>query len=104
MFLQGSFNTISVAALIQTLCHERRAVQIEAWRTDASAHICLSDGLVIAATCEGTEGADAIVKLMRWPNGLFRVGQLPEHFAPTMAADPESILLEAARQRDEFMA
>ncbi|PDW05002.1 DUF4388 domain-containing protein [Candidatus Viridilinea mediisalina] len=104
MFLQGSFNTISVAALIQTLCHERRSVQIEAWRTDANAHICLSEGMIIAAKCEGIEGPDAIYKLMSWSNGLFRVGQLPEHFAPTMAAEPEGLLLEAARQRDELMA
>ncbi|MFQ3663496.1 MAG: DUF4388 domain-containing protein [Chloroflexaceae bacterium] len=101
MFLQGSFSTISAAALIQTLCNERRAVQIEAWRDKATACICLEEGVVIAAQCEGHEGPEAIFRLVDWPDGLFRVVRLPVNVQPTMAIPPEELLLEAARRRDE---
>ncbi len=101
MFLQGSFSTISAAALIQTLCTERRAAQIEAWREKATARICLDEGMVIAAHCEGHEGPEAVFRLISWPDGLFRVVRLPVHVEATMAVPPEELLLEAARRRDE---
>lgn len=101
MFLQGSFSTISAAALIQTLCAERRSAQIEAWRDKHVARICLDDGLVIAASCEGLEGPEAVFRLISWPDGLFRVVRLPADVQATMAFPPEELLLEAARRRDE---
>jgi len=101
MFLQGSFSTISAAALIQTLCNERRAAQIEAWREKAMARVCLDEGYIIAAQCEGREGAEAVFRLIDWPDGLFRVVRLPANVQATMAAPPEELLLEAARRRDE---
>jgi hypothetical protein len=103
MFLQGSFSTISAAALIQTLCNERRAAQIEAWREKAVARVCLDEGFIIAAHCEGRDGPEAVFRLIDWPDGLFRVVRLPENVRVTMSAPPEELLLEAARRRDEHL-
>lgn len=101
MFLQGSFGMISPAGLIQALCQEQRAARIEARHGGSSASVWLADGFVIAASCDGLDGPEAVYRLVGWPDGMFRVSVSPDDTPATMAASPEELLLEAARRRDE---
>jgi hypothetical protein len=101
MFLQGTFSLMSAAALIQTLCQEQRSVRIEARHGGCSAYVWLADGLVIAATCEGREGAEAIYRLVGWADGDFHVRAAAPDTPAMMMASAEELLLEAARRRDE---
>ena len=102
MYIQGSFSLMSPAALLQTLSQEQRTAHIEARRAGSTASVWLSEGLVVAATCDDHEGPEAVYRMVAWPDGIFRVRAAAETAPATMVASAEELLLEAARRRDEL--
>lgn len=101
MFLQGSFALISPAALIQTLCQEQRTVTITASRGNGTARIWIIEGLVVGARCNEHTDEEALYRLAQWADGMFTVSGGAEDAPMTMEAEAETLLLEAARRRDE---
>ncbi len=101
MYLNGDFSILSPASLIQSLCHERRPVTITAWHHTSIASIHLADGVVLGATCDALEDAEAIYYVATWEHGHFSVVPLEDVPDATLGAGPEELLLEAARRRDE---
>jgi hypothetical protein len=101
MFLQGSFALISPAALIQTLCQEQRTVTITASRNGCTARVWIADGLLVGARCNEHADEEAIYRLAQWADGMFVVAAGADDAPTTMEAEAESVLLEAARRRDE---
>lgn len=101
MMLQGSFALMSPAALIQTLCQEQRTATIIANRTGATARVWIVDGLVVGARCNEFRDEEAVYRIAQWPDGIFTVSAGAASAQATMVADAESLLLEAARRRDE---
>ncbi|MEI7769901.1 MAG: DUF4388 domain-containing protein [Chloroflexales bacterium] len=102
MYLHGSFTLLSPAALLQAFCQEQRSVYLAARLGPAAAAIWIWDGLIVAATCEGIDGPEAVYRIAGWDSGLFTVAPLHSSPPATMAATCEELLLEAARRRDEF--
>ncbi|MBX0329217.1 DUF4388 domain-containing protein [Oscillochloris sp. ZM17-4] len=101
MILQGSFALMSPAALIQTLCQEQRTVTIRASRAGSKAEVWVMDGIIVGARCDEHTDEEAIYRMAQWPDGVFTVSAGAANAPETMAADAETLLLEAARQRDE---
>ncbi|NNJ11263.1 DUF4388 domain-containing protein [Chloroflexales bacterium ZM16-3] len=101
MILQGSFALMSPAALIQTLCQEQRTVTIRANRAGSKVSVWVMDGIIVGARYDEHTDEEAIYRLAHWPDGVFTVVAGAANAPETMAADAESLLLEAARQRDE---
>jgi hypothetical protein len=103
MFLHGDFSLISPASLLQTLGQERRSARVTAWRGESEAVIDLLEGMIVAASCDGARGDEAVFRFVAWDCGRFQVGQqLASPELTEMAASWEELLLEAARRRDEL--
>ncbi|MEI7645496.1 MAG: DUF4388 domain-containing protein [Chloroflexales bacterium] len=102
MYVHGSFAMLSPATLLQAFCQEERSVYMAARLGPASAAVWIWEGLIVAATCEGIDGPEAVYRIVSWGGGLFTVAPLYASPPPTMAATCEELLLEAARRRDEF--
>jgi hypothetical protein len=102
MYLHGSFSLLSPATLLQAFCQEQRSVYLAARLGPAAASIWIWEGLIVAATCDGLDGPEAVYRIASWDSGLFTVAPLYTSPPATMAATCEELLLEAARRRDEY--
>jgi hypothetical protein len=102
MYMHGSFSLLSPATLLQAFCQEQRSVYLAARQGAAAATIWIWEGLIVAATCDGIDGPEAVYRLAGWETGLFTVAPVYTSPPATMAATCEELLLEAARRRDEF--
>lgn len=103
MFCHGNFALISPPSLIQILCQEGRSVVVRAYRGSSRAHLALFEGLIVDAQHDELSGPEAFYQLAFWNEGLFAIEPLSEPPGnATMAASWESLLLEAARRRDEL--
>jgi hypothetical protein len=102
MYLHGSFSLLSPATLIQAFCQEQRSVYLAARLGPTAAAIWIWEGLIVAATCDGIDGPEAVYRLAGWESGLFTVAPVYSSPPATMAATCEELLLEAARRRDEY--
>ncbi|MEI8306377.1 MAG: DUF4388 domain-containing protein [Chloroflexales bacterium] len=102
MYVHGSFSLLSPPTLLQAFCQEQRSVYLAARRGQITAAIWIWEGLIVAATCDGLEGDEAVYRIASWDSGLFTVAPIYTSPTATMAATCEELLLEAARRRDEF--
>jgi hypothetical protein len=102
MYVHGSFSLLSPATLLQAFCQEQRSVYLAARLGSSAAAIWIWEGLIVAATCEGLEGPEAVYRIVSWDSGLFTVAPVYHSPPVTMAATCEELLLEAARRRDEY--
>ena len=101
MYMHGSFSLLSPPTLLQAFCQERRSVYLAARLDRTAAAVWIWEGLIVAATCDGLEGHEAVYRLAGWDSGLFTVAPIYTSPVPTMEATCEELLLEAARRRDE---
>ena len=97
--LLGDFALVTPAGLLQLLASEGRQVRITATGPQ-SAEVLIADGLIAAASCGELTGAPAVYALAQWRGGQFAVTPL---LSPpgTFIGPCDTLLLEAARRRDE---
>lgn len=101
MPLVGSLKELSLAALIQLNCQEMNDVKISLEYLGKEGVIYCSRGNVVHAVSGSLSGAPAVVDLLGWQGGNFRV---QNHTAPTevtITQGWDSLLMEAMQRIDE---
>lgn len=101
MPLVGSLKELNLAALIQLNCQEMNEVKISLEYLGKEGAIYCSRGNVVHAVSGSLSGAPAVVDLLGWQGGNFRV---QNHTAPTevtITQGWDSLLMEAMQRIDE---
>ena len=101
--LSGFFEHDELTEYLRMLAHNERAGLFTIHSQQLSGHLALQRGRVRdAITNDGARGRGAATRLMILPSGQFEfIPDLPESFKPTVDLDMESLLLDAARKKDE---
>lgn len=64
--------------------------------------IYIVDGEVVHAECGRAKGVDAFFTILGWPSGQFETMEVPAMGSPTIKEPCQFLLMEAARQADEW--
>jgi pSer/pThr/pTyr-binding forkhead associated (FHA) protein len=102
-FASRGFSTqgaMGLAEILQMCCAANRSGQITFRSNDSSGFVYLQHGHVLHAVCGGTEGEEAIYRMLNWPPGSFSLdeGILPHR--RTVKMTWEQLLFEGARRTD----
>jgi pSer/pThr/pTyr-binding forkhead associated (FHA) protein len=96
----NSQGPMGLAEILQMCCSEHRSGQITFRTGESSGYVYLQHGRVLHAVCGGTEGEEAIYRMLGWPSGGFALdeGILPHR--RTVKLTWEQLLFEGARRAD----
>jgi serine/threonine protein kinase len=101
--MSGFFESDELTEFLRMLGHNERTGMVTIHSQQLSGHLALLKGRLRAAiTNTGTRGKRASTELLSLSSGQFEfVPELSERFRPEIDVDLESVLLDAARFKDE---
>lgn len=101
MPLVGSLKELSLANLIQLNCQEQNEVTITLEYLGKEGVIYCSQGNLAHAATGSLSGEDAVVELLRWQGGNFRVENTATPVKKTIKKNWDNLLMEAMQRIDE---
>jgi predicted regulator of Ras-like GTPase activity (Roadblock/LC7/MglB family) len=101
MPLEGSLKELSLANLIQLNCQEKNEVTITLEYLGKEGVIYCSKGNLVHATTGSLSGENAVVELLHWQGGNFRVENSAAPAEKTIKKSWDSLLMDAMQRIDE---
>lgn len=99
----GKLGSISLADIVQLLGVNKRTATLELDNDGERGAIFFKDGTVVHASNEDTEGEDAILHILEWPDASFVIEEgistLPK---VTMSGEAEALMLKLCSKLDEL--
>ena len=101
--LEGNLADITMIDLLQTIEEELRSGTIHLTREGQSAVIYFREGNILDAICGKLQGAEAIYRLMLWPDGVFVLRYHDQvRRVDRIEKDSGALLLEGIRRLDQY--
>ncbi|HEX4956176.1 MAG TPA: DUF4388 domain-containing protein [Thermoanaerobaculia bacterium] len=97
MSIEGSLEDASVAGLLQMLCGERRTARLMVWADSGTGTLVLEGGRVRHAELGAQVGDQAVIEVLAWSEGVFRVDPAPPASPRTVASSLTELLGKARR-------
>jgi CheY-like chemotaxis protein len=101
---QGMLRRVGLQDVIQMECLGRNSSVLEVRYEQMLGRIYIEDGNIIHAHGDGLTGEPALQKLLALPGGSFELAPFTPPMERTIEGQWESLLMEAARVRDEGAA
>jgi CheY-like chemotaxis protein len=101
---QGMLRRVGLQDVIQMECLGRNSSILEVRYQEVNGRIFIEDGNIIHAYGDGLTGEPALQKLLALPGGSFELSPFAAPPERTIEGQWESLLMEAARVRDEGAA
>lgn len=101
--IRGYLRDMSLPSLIQFIEMERADGVLSLTRQEERGHIYFEQGRIVNAVAGGTQGEEAVYRLLAWDDGEFDLERLAGG-APAqahIAASNQALILEGMRRRDE---
>jgi two-component system chemotaxis response regulator CheB len=98
----GTLRNIQITDIIQMCCLAGASLCIGVTQDNDRGTIYIEDGEVVHAECGRAVGIDAFFTILGWPSGQFETMEAPAIGSPTIKEPCQFLLMEAARQADEW--
>ena len=98
----GTLRNIQITDIIQMCCLAGASLCIRVTQDSDRGTIYIEDGEVVHAECGRAVGVEAFFTILGWPSGQFETMEAPAIGAPTIKEPCQFLLMEAARQADEW--
>jgi two-component system chemotaxis response regulator CheB len=98
----GTLRNIQITDIIQMCCLAGASLCIRVTQDNDRGTIYIEDGEVVHAECGRATGVDAFFTILGWPSGQFETMEAPAIGTPTIKEPCQFLLMEAARQADEW--
>ena len=98
----GTLRNIQITDIIQMCCLAGASLCIRVTQDNDRGTIYIEDGEVVHAECGRAAGVDAFFMILGWPSGQFETMEAPAIGTPTIKEPCQFLLMEAARQADEW--
>ena len=101
---RGMLRQVGLADVLQMECLNAKSSVLEINAHSGSGRVYIENGSVIHAETGGVQGEPALFKLLALSGGEFQLRPFSKPAKPTIDGHWESLLMEAARLRDEAAA
>jgi hypothetical protein len=101
MALEGNFQVVSPAGVIQLVCLERRTAHLRVQEGTRAGGLYFVDGEVVHAEFDGLEGEPAFIRIVQVEGGNFTLEDGAAAPRRTVNRPAQFLLLEASRRQDE---
>jgi two-component system, chemotaxis family, protein-glutamate methylesterase/glutaminase len=98
----GTLRNIQITDIIQMCCLAGASLCIRVTQDNDRGTIYIEDGEVVHAECGRASGVNAFFTILGWPSGQFETMEAPAIGTPTIKEPCQFLLMEAARQADEW--
>jgi two-component system chemotaxis response regulator CheB len=98
----GTLRNIQITDIIQMCCLAGASLCIRVTQDNDRGTIYIEDGEVVHAECGRAVGVEAFFIILGWPSGQFETMEPPAIETPTIKEPCQFLLMEAARQADEW--
>lgn len=99
MSVEGHLHDLTVADLLRLVCMRMRPALLSVISGGRSATVLVDAGRVLHARVNGLEGEEAVLEVLGWSEGLFRVGAAGDAL-PRNVFSPLTDLLRRAAERN----
>ncbi len=97
----GTLKNMQLTDIIQMCCLATMSMVIQVQQNSHKGIIVISDGEIIHAVCEDSEGEVAFYEILSWERGNFQTLRQPAEMTVSVKKGWQFLLMEAARLKDE---